>query len=232
MTPPPALSRPPTAVVVLNGDDVYEDLFSAGLKLQELLAGLGFITRTAMGTAALAALAERAADLIVLYAAMGYFPPARQAALAEAVSAGAGLLAVHASNVFPSAEGRLDEDYRQAFGLIGSRYVSHGPRPHESRFRVEFCPDHVLTPDRGDSGPLEITHEHYRVELAPGTEVVAWRQADAGPEPILHVREHGRGRVCYLQLGHDMRTWDDPSVRDLITRAALWAVGEKEAVAV
>ena len=69
---------------------------------------------------------------------MGYFPPARQAALAEAVRAGAGLLALHASNVFPSAAGRLDEDYRPPFELIGSRYVSHGPRPHESRFGVEF----------------------------------------------------------------------------------------------
>jgi hypothetical protein len=226
MTPPPALSRPPTAVVVLSGDDVYEDLFSAGLKLQELLAGLGFATRTAMGTARLA---DEAADLIVLYTAMGDFPPARQAALAEAVGAGAGLLAVHASNVFPSADGRLDEDYRTAFELIGSRYAGHGPLPHESRFRVEFGPDHLLTPGRG---PFEISHEHYRIELAPGTEVVAWRQAEAGPEPILHVREHGRGRVCYLQLGHDMRAWDDPLVRALITRAALWAVGEKEAVAV
>jgi uncharacterized protein len=241
MTPPPALSRPPTAVVVLNGDDVYEDLFSAGLKLQELLAGLGFATRTAMGTARLAAPAEKAApaeegapaeggaDLIVLYTAMGYFPPARQAALAEAVRAGAGLLALHASNVFPSAGGRLDEDYRLACELIGSRYVSHGPRPHESRFRVEFRPDHMLSPGRG---PFEITHEHYQLELASGAEVVAWRQSDAGPEPIAHVREHGRGRVCYLQLGHDMRAWDDPLVRTLVTRAALWAVGDKEAVAV
>jgi type 1 glutamine amidotransferase len=227
--------------VVLNGDDVYEDLFSAGLKLQELLAGLGFATRTVMGTARLAApaeqgapaeqaaLAEEGADLIVLYTAMGYFPPARQAALAEAVRAGAGLLALHASNVFPSAGGRLDEDYRPAFELIGSRYVSHGPRPHESRFRVEFRPDHMLSPGRG---PFEITHEHYQLELASGAEVVAWRQSDAGPEPIAHVREHGRGRVCYLQLGHDMRAWDDPLVRTLVTRAALWAVGEKEAVAV
>jgi uncharacterized protein len=248
MTPPPALSRPPTAIVVLNGDDVYEDLFSAGLKLQELLAGLGFVTRTAMGTARLAALAQTPADLIVLYTAMGHFPPARQAALAEAVGAGAGLLAVHASNVFPSAAspsaaspgaaspsagGRLDKDFRVAYELIGSRYVSHGPRPHESRFVVESEPGHPITRDRG---PFAISHEHYQLELTADAEVVAWREAGTGQEPVLHVRQHGRGRVCYLQLGHDMRAWDDPSVRTLITRAALWAVDragtEKEAVAV
>ena len=239
MTPPPALSRPPTAVVVLNGDDVYEDLFSAGSSCQELLAGLGFATRTAMGTARLAARLSRPRRLAGRLAERrrpdravhgdGVLPAARQAALAEAVRAGAGLLALHASNVFPSAGGRLDEDYRPAFELIGSRYVSHGPRPHESRFGVEFDPDHMLTPGRG---PFEITHEHYQLELASGAEVVAWRRPRPARSPSLHVREHGRGRVCYLQLGHDMRAWDDPLVRTLVTRAALWAVGEKEAVAV
>lgn len=224
---PPAASRPPTAIVVLNGDDVYEDLFSAGLKLQELLAGLGFVTGTAMGTARLSALAQAPADLIVLYTAMGEFPAARQAALAQAVAAGAGLLAVHASNVFPSAGGRLDEDFRAAFELIGSRYVSHGPRPHESRFVVESEPGHVITRDRGPL-PMSHEHEHYQLELAADVEVVAWRQAGTGREPVLHVRQHGRGRVCYLQLGHDMRAWDDPFVRTLITRAALWSVGEGE----
>jgi uncharacterized protein len=234
MTPPPApsrpsrKSRPPAAIVVLSGDDVYEDLFSAGLKLTELLNGLGFAARTVMGTARLTD-RQQPADLIVLYTAMGEFPPARQQALAEAVAAGAGLLAVHASNVFPQAAGRLDEDYRAAFELIGSRYASHGPRPHESRFLVQARPDHEVT---AGLAPFEITHEHYQVELAPGAEVLAWRPTAAGPEPVLHVRQHGRGRVCYLQLGHDMRAWDDPAVRTLITRSALWAVGEKEAVAV
>ncbi|HEX3488865.1 MAG TPA: ThuA domain-containing protein [Streptosporangiaceae bacterium] len=225
------MTRPQTALVVLNGDDVYEDLFSAGLKLQEILTGLGFATRTAMGLAR----ATKAADLIVLYTAMGCFPPERQQALAGAVSAGTGLLAVHAANVFPAAQGRLDEDYRQAFELIGSRYASHGPRPHESRFRVESRTDHELT---SGLAPFEITHEHYQLELASDVQVLAWRPASTGPEPILHVREPGRGRVCYLQLGHDMRAWDDPPVRTLITRAVLWTVGqaagesEKEAVAV
>jgi hypothetical protein len=184
------------------------------------------VTRTVLGTARLA----EAADLIVLYTAMGHFPPARQAALADAVSAGAGLLAVHASNVFPADRGRLDEDYRTAFELIGSRYASHGPPPHHSRFRVQPHPDHELT--RG-LAPFEITHEHYQVEIAADADVVAWRPAGAGQEPIMHVREQGRGRVCYLQLGHDMRAWDDPPVRSLIRRAATWLTprARREAVA-
>jgi hypothetical protein len=74
MTLPPA----PRALVVINGDDVYEDLFSAGLKL-----------------------------------------------------------VVHASNVFPGSAAGPDPAYRVAHALIGSRFLSHGPPPHESRFQVE-----------------------------------------------------------------------------------------------
>jgi type 1 glutamine amidotransferase len=218
MTLPPA----PRALVVINGDDVYEDLFSAGLKLAEILVAAGFAARASMGTARLA---DRAATgLFVLYTALGDFPQSRQAALAGAVRSGAGLLAVHASNVFPGTAAGPDPAYRVAHRLIGSRYVSHGPPPHESRFQVETEQRHPVT---RSTEPFGITHEHYRIETADDVGVIAWRRTPAGPEPVAYTRQEGRGRVCYLQLGHDMRAWDDPPVREIVTRAARWAHGEK-----
>jgi type 1 glutamine amidotransferase len=240
---PAASPRPrPTALVVITGDDVYEDLFTASLKLQDLLAGLGFTTRAVMGTGRLAALANGSAtssdskmrraaaglagtDLIVLYTATGQFAPGTQAALAGLVSAGTGLIAIHAANVFPSIAGRLDESYRELFELIGSRYASHGPRPHESRFTVHADQNHPVT---SGLAPFEIDQEHYQLNLAPDSAVVAWRDTPAGREPVLHVREHGAGRVAYLQLGHDMRAWDDPAVRGLLARCAAWARRDRD----
>jgi type 1 glutamine amidotransferase len=210
--------RPPSALVVVSGDDVYEDLFAAALHLRDLLVERGFAARTAMGTARLTDSA--ADDLIVLYTAMGDFPPAHQSALAEAVRAGAGLIAVHSANVFADVGGRLDEDYRQLFELIGSRFASHGPPPHESRFRVETHRRHVVT--RGVA-PFEITHEHYRIELDGDVQILAWRSAPAGREPIVYVRDVGNGRVCYIQLGHDIRAWGESSVREIVGRCADWA---------
>jgi uncharacterized protein len=193
----------------------------------------GFAARVAMGTQCLSRLADPdgpdgpdGPDLIVLYTATGAFPPARQADLAAAVRAGAGLIAVHAANVFASTGGRLDERFRPVFELIGSRYAGHGPAPHESRFRVETDQRHPLT--RG-LAPFEITHEHYQLELAADSRVVAWRFSQGGREPIVAVRPAGRGRVCYLQLGHDMRAWDDPPVREILARGAAWAGREREA---
>jgi len=204
----------PSALVVISGDDVYEDLFTAGVKLQEILAGCGFAAATAMGTGCLAAGGGAVADLIVLYTAVGEFPAGRQAALAGTVLAGAGLLALHASNVFPGA------GWEVLRALVGSRYVSHGPEPHESRFLVETDPRHPLT--RGLDA-FEITHEHYELDLAGDADVVAWRRTAADREPVAYTRRAGRGRVCYVQLGHDMRAWDDPPARELVTRCARWA---------
>lgn len=215
--------RPPSALVIINGDDVYEDLFTAGLKLAGMLVPAGFRTRTAMGTACLdqhCLDAGGAPDLFVLYTALGHFPPSRQAALASAVRSGAGLLAVHAANVFPGSGAVPGPDYRTAYQLIGSRYASHGPAPHESRFLVETDQEHPVT---RRLAPFEITHEHYQVETTHDVRVIAWRRTPARREPIAYVRRDGRGRVCYLQLGHDMRAWDDPPVREFVTRAARWA---------
>ena len=224
MTPQTALSsRPARALVVIAGDDVYEDLFTASLKLQQLLVHAGIAARTMVGTARLAAAAE--ADLVVLYSALGLFPDVCQEALADAVAGGTGLIAVHSASVYPqSAGGATAASHATIAGLIGCRFISHGPQPHESRFTVRSSGLHAVT--RG-LAPFDITHEHYHLEVVPAAEVIAWRLVAPGvgsaSEPLCCVRHFGAGRVCYLQPGHDMRIWDEPGVRELFARAARWA---------
>jgi type 1 glutamine amidotransferase len=209
----------PSALIVICGDDVYEDLFTASLELQDILSAEGYVARVRMGMSG--AVADAAgADLIVIYRAMGAFEPEHQAALAEAVRGGAGLLAVHSSNVFAGSDEWFDESYRRAFELIGSRYVSHGAPPHESRFAVHLDGTDPVT---GGVEPFELTHEHYRIQTRPGVKVIAWRESAYGPEPLIHRSTIGDGRVCYIQFGHDMRVWREPAVRQIIARAAEWA---------
>lgn len=219
--PPPAR----TATVVVAGDDVFEDLFTAAVTLQSLLTAEGFAARTALGTAVFDDPAGPLAhdDLIVLYTAAGRFTAGQRRALARAVHDGAGLIAVHSANLprepIPG-EHAFAEGGDLLFDLIGSRYTSHGPKPHESRFRVRLDATHQIT---ADLAPFDVTHEHYRIETASDARILAWRAADDRDEPLLHVRDHGAGRVCYLQLGHDQRVWGEPPVRELVRRAARWA---------
>jgi type 1 glutamine amidotransferase len=205
----------PRALVVVTGDDVYEDLFTAALELQALLVEVGFAARVAMGVGCLTAASEHDERLVVLYTASGQFGSEAQRELERRVMAGTGLIAVHASNVLPT-EAALAE-------LIGSRYESHGPHPHQSRFRVELDRRHQMV---REIEPFEVSHEHYVLELRAPVVAVAWRETGYGCEPLVHVRQKGEGRVCYIQFGHDMRSWGEPGVRQLVRRAALWAAGE------
>ncbi|MCU1420808.1 MAG: hypothetical protein JWN36_459 [Microbacteriaceae bacterium] len=220
MTPSVLASDVLTAQVVIAGDDVYEDLFTASVELQDLLASAGFVTRVRMGTGLFAH--PLTDDLIVLYRAAGSFTTAEQRGLADAVAAGAGLLAIHSTAVFDGgtdfdSEPGTDPD-TDLLALFGARYVGHGPQPHESRFRVELAP-HPVT---AGLDPFELTHEHYRTELADDAEIVAWREAPYGSEPLVVVHEYGAGRVCFVQFGHDLRMWDEPGVRDTVMNAAAW----------
>jgi type 1 glutamine amidotransferase len=208
MTTSVTATRVRTAQVVIAGDDVYEDLFTASVELQDLLSAAGFVTRIRMGTALFAHPLDD--DLIVLYRAAGSFSAAEQRGLADAVAAGTGLLSIHSSAVFESSS--------ELVALFGARYVEHGPQPHESRFGVRLA-EHPVTAGLAE---FELTHEHYRVELADGLDVVAWRDAPYGPEPLVAVQRYGDGRVCFVQFGHDLRVWDEPAVRDIVTNAAVW----------
>ncbi|MFE3165389.1 ThuA domain-containing protein [Streptomyces sp. NPDC059224] len=207
----------PAALAVISGDDVYEDLFTAASALQGALTDEGFAVRTRLGTASLDSAAD--ADVAVLYTALGRFTTGQREALARAVHGGCGLVALHSTTVLASSPDQLDPGDRLLAELIGSRYLSHGPRPHESRFQVRLDPDHELT---ADIDPFEVTHEHYRLATGPDARVVAWRETGSGTEPLVHTRRNGNGRVVYLQLGHDMRIWGEPGMRRLVRRAARW----------
>ncbi|GIT80838.1 hypothetical protein LLS1_25070 [Leifsonia sp. LS1] len=205
-----------TATVVLTGDDVYEDLFGAGVELQGLLAAEGLATRVRIGTGSLGRDETTTDVLIALYRAAGDLGPRERAGLREAVAAGAGLLAVHSTAYFDdgaTADAELAE-------LIGARYLDHGPQPHESRYTVRLA-EHPIT---AGVEPFDLQHEHYRLAVRPGSDVLAWRDAPYGREPLVTAHRYGQGRVCYLQFGHDLRAWASSGVRALVAGAARWLV--------
>lgn len=212
------MREPMTAIVLANGDDVYEDIDTAIDRLTCVLTDAGFATRTGTG---LARCTEPVPyHLVVLYTALGECTPDQRAGLAAAVHAGTGLLAVHSTNVLPGDDQVLHR-------LIGSRYVSHGPPPHESTFTVRLDDTHEIT---AGIEAFDVTHEHYDIATTSDVDVIAWRDTPDGRQPLVHVRRHGAGRVCYVQFGHDMRAWGEPAVLRLVRRAACWAAGRGKGI--
>ncbi|MFS0894558.1 ThuA domain-containing protein [Microbacterium sp. 179-I 3D3 NHS] len=208
------------ALVVVGGDDTHHDLLGAADVLTRIGAGAGFATAPAVGLQRFVnARPETAdADVFVLYTSGASFPAEQQAALAASVAAGKGLVALHMSNVMSDPEGAD----RAFFDLLGNHYLSHGPGHHEGRHRIDVMAQHPITD--GVSG-FELFDEYYEFAFADDDHLVlAERTRDDGVRiPVLYAREVGEGRVVYLALGHDMRSWGEPSFRRLVAQAIRWA---------
>jgi type 1 glutamine amidotransferase len=211
-------------MVIVNGDDIHHDLITASLVFQQLAIEAGFVARRAAGTARFVdARPETAgADVYLFYTSGGQFSTAQQEALADAVRAGKGYVALHGSNIMGWQGDGLDPADRPLYELLGNRYLSHGPGHHEGRHTIEIVAEHPVTAGVTD---FELFDEYYEFELADDdVQVLAQRhRADGVAIPVLYVREVGEGRVVYLALGHDMRSWGEPSVRALIANALRWA---------
>lgn len=214
------------ALVVVNGDDIHHDLLTASLVYQQLGIEAGLVTRRGMGMNRFVdARPETAdADTYLLYTSGGLFPTAQQQALSDAVRAGKGLVGIHGANILGWEGDGLDPADRPMFELLGNRYLSHGPGHHEGRHTIEIVGEHPITEGIAD---FELFDEYYEFELADDdVQVLARRHRADGVEiPVMYAREAGAGRVVYLALGHDLRSWGEPPVRELVRRALLWTAG-------
>ena len=217
------------ALVVVNGDDIHHDLIAAAEVFRQLGVEAGFATGRAMGTNRFVEPRPETADndVYLLYTAGGQFATEQQQALADAVHAGKGLVGVHCANVLGWQGDGLDPAYRPFYELLGNRYLSHGPGHHEGRQTIEILADHPVTAGVSD---FDLFDEYYEFEFADdAVTVLAQRhRADGVAIPVLYVREFGAGRVVYLALGHDMRSWGEPPVRALVRQSLRWAAGLKE----
>ncbi|MGQ9732195.1 MAG: ThuA domain-containing protein [Candidatus Zipacnadales bacterium] len=156
-------------------------------------------------------------DLVIMYTGGGKLTPTQEKNLCEFIKTGGGLVAIHASNV-------MDEANASYLEMIGTRFVSHGPI---SEFTVHVKPGHQIT-NRVDT--FRVTDEFYICEKRTKRfEVLATGLWHGEEHPMVYVRPYGKGRVCYIAMGHDERTFRQPMFQRLVGKAARWVAGEQEA---
>lgn len=134
--------------------------------------------------------------------------------------------------------------------VLGSQFLGHPPI---APYLVEItAPDHpfVVCVE-----PFEVTDELYISELHPPFEVLAHTRFvgestgfEEGhttvdePRPVLYLKDHGSGTVCYFTLGHcrgrfdvqdlgiddlgrvDLGSWAVPEFHTILRRCLAWAV--------
>ncbi len=197
-------------------------LLSAGLahpsllarhRLRRILAGVSGITVTETGAVrALARLRFPECAALVIYLHRQTIGTDSLTALDAFVRAGGGLLALHSA----SASFKREEGY---FDMLGGRFVAHGP-VHE--FTVSRCEG-----DAGvfaDSRPFTVRDELYLHEFDAGVTVHFTADWKGCAEPVAWTRTHGKGRVCYISLGHRAPVFKNTRVAEMIIQGLAWTL--------
>jgi len=204
-----------TAQLIVAGTDLWHDLLAGGRAMERVLLDSGMHATLRVGLERFAAEWEPKPDVYVLNTMEPRISAAGLKALSDKIASGTGLVALHATNV-----GAMDSQ-GDLFRLVGSHFVNHPPF---TRFPVRPTKAHPVM-----KGVEEFLadDEPYEVELIQNDcEVVAEGEWGGQKHPIVYVRKHGTGRICYIALGHDGRIWANPGFKKLLCQAASWAAGE------
>ena len=133
-----------------------------------------------------------------------------QAAFAEYVRSGNGLLAVHSGTAGYEQKPVLRS-------LLGGIFAHH----------PEQCPV-TITPRPGDplsigSDPFILRDEHYFMALDdPEADVFVTTTSEHGEQPGAWRRVEGSGRVIVLTPGHNLEVWLHPSFQVLLRNSLRW----------
>lgn len=197
------------------------------------------------------------ADALVTYTCNLSPSPEQQGRIATFISGGGKWLALHATNalLIPPDPGAprvfsISPHAGEYMQLLGSRFLAHPPM---TSFTVHVSdPSHPLV-DGFTS--FEVTDELYVSEIYPPIHVLLHAEfsgacpsfeigstSDDDRRPILYLKPHGSGGVCYLTLGHcrgrydlldlgvpdleraERGPWDVPEFRVILSRAVDWLI--------
>ncbi|GAA1825826.1 ThuA domain-containing protein [Agromyces salentinus] len=215
-----------TDVVILSGGGRYADPWHPFAETSAALADLAREAGYEVDVrddpdAALAALDPGVRVLVVNAGDPGDRPPAdervvaaAEAALDAASERGVGILAMHAA----AASLR---DYAAFERALGGRWVPDVSwHPPIGRAHVHVVGNHAIAEGLTD---FTVVDERYtRLQLLATIEPIAEHEEDGTRHPLVWAREVGHSRLVYDALGHDVRSYESPEHRALLTRALAW----------
>ena len=140
----------------------------------------------------------------------GWMTDTVQAAFADYVHKGNGLLAIHS--------GTAEYDQMPVLrGLLGGVFTHH---PEQCPVTVEPYVGHPLCIG---SEPFTLKDEHYFMALDdPQAEVFMTTKSEYGEQPGAWRRTESAGRVAVLTPGHNVEIWLHPSFQALLRNVLRW----------
>jgi type 1 glutamine amidotransferase len=183
---------------------------------------------------------EKDYDAIVMYDMVGKIKPEEQKAFVALLQQGIGLVSLHHN----MGAHRDWDEFRQ---IIGGKYCfgvaefndrklrlggddidgkKYGPSgyAHGQDIKVAVADrQHPITCGLAD---FTIHDETYcKFYVAPDVHVLLTTDHSKNDRQIAWVKQYGKSRVFYLQLGHDSQAWRNPAYSDILLRAIHWTTG-------
>lgn len=159
-------------------------------------------------------------DVVVLHMMVEKPDPAARENLSRVIAGGAGLVMIH----FACGSFRDWEDFVKLAGRI---YDPKKP-PHDAYgpFRVDIrAPRHEVTSAMQAFETVDELYTCLSGETPIEVLATARSKVTQQDEPMALALGYGKGRVFQTTLGHDVRAYSAPGVKELIRRGAAWAAG-------
>jgi type 1 glutamine amidotransferase len=149
---------------------------------------------------------------------------ANKAAFLDAVKGGKGLVVFH----FASSGFNDWPEFEQAIGGGWRNQGYHGPA-HE--FTVKTAkPDHPIAKGLPAQFAHVVDELYSNSRMVDGNVILATAYCDPSKprgtgkdEPVIWVREYGKGRVYHNVLGHNPEAMGDPNFQEWMRRGVIWA---------
>jgi len=150
-------------------------------------------------------------DLVVFYHTVTQLTDSQKNGLLNWINAGGGFVGIHSA-----ADSFRDcPEYR---AMVGGHFVTH---PHYRQYMVSVAdPTHPITEGLDE---FWVEDEQYVTDYDPRNNVLATALYKGGLTPVVWTKPWGKGRVCWIALGHDPKACRHEMFVTLLQRACLWA---------
>lgn len=154
-------------------------------------------------------------DLCVSYTFEGKLTAKQEEGLLSFVKSGRGFVGIHTATVsFLENEGYID--------MLGGKFKDHASY---GEFAVVIKEkDHPITAGVAD---FSTTDELYATYHGEDIHTLATARGQEKDEPMVWTKPYGKGRVCYIALGHDAAGVRNENFLKLLLNAVQWAAGEQ-----
>jgi len=136
-------------------------------------------------------------------------------ALLSFVKNGGGFVGIHCASIFKG-----NKDYLE---MLGAMFITHSPF---EEFSVNITNhENMITKRLQD---FSIKDELYILDYDPSVQVLATAMWQGKPQPVVYLKEYGKGKVGYIALGHNADALLNPFFQKLLVRTVSSVCGFRE----